>query len=80
MTLTQSQQRFYDLLADGLPHSKTEFYPLLWDEENTNKDSAVQAQMSRLRRVLAPYGHAVVCRGKNGTATYRLVRSTGVGE
>ena len=71
--LPPQQQRMYDLLKDGLPHSLQELHGCLHDELGAMVNA--QVAISFLRRRIRPVGLEVVCQRNNGAQpTYRLVR------
>lgn len=74
MKLTKTQQRFHDLLSDGLPHTKEELRKLLWDEESTKPDYAIAQQLSKLRKQINPQGREIVNRYVGGKIHYMMVR------
>lgn len=80
MRLTPTQQRLYDLLLDGYPHSRDELISLLDDEFNERPEDCVYAHLSNMRKQLGPHGQDIVTRGINGKSTYRLVRHITRGE
>ena len=57
MLLTPTEQRFFDLLKDGRPHSVTELQRLLWDELSTV--GTVRAHVSHLRAKLERRGYVL---------------------
>lgn len=70
--LTNTQQKFFDLMADGQRHSLDEFVALLNDELSGPK--CVQVHMVRLRKAIADTIEDVVCERIYRRTTYRRVR------
>lgn len=69
--LTPTQQKIYDLLADGNLHSREEVQRCLWDE--LSPLSAIPKHISMLREILNPGGLDISYSGRNGGG-YRMVR------
>lgn len=69
--LTATQQRIYDMLCDGLPHSRKEIHTCLPDE--LSQITAIQAHITMLRKKLPP-GQAILVEVKSRSVHYRLVR------
>jgi hypothetical protein len=67
LPLTPTQQRMYELLADGLPHSVEELQALLPDELSR---LSVKAHIWSIRRKLLTM--QIVGQKLNGKFTYRL--------
>lgn len=67
--LTPTQKRMYDLLSDGLPHSRRELHACLWDE--MSRLATIERHLSTLREKLAAVGEGVMA--VNGVG-YQLVR------
>lgn len=71
--LTPTQQRFYDLMADGCRHTVEEFIELLPDP--MGDDVNVLKHVQSLRTLLRPMCEDVVCERYNRVKTYRRVRT-----
>lgn len=70
---TPTEQRFIDLLSDGLSHNRSEFVPLLYDE--LGRLATIRFHIMQIRRKLRPIGEDIVCEIPNGrTPHYRHVR------
>lgn len=80
MNLTPTQQRFYDLLADGFQHSLDELILLLDDEFNEDPRLCTLVHICNMRKRLAAHGLDVIVRGANGQSTARMVRFISSGE
>lgn len=57
--MTPTQARFFDLLSDGLPHSRQELHSCLWDEQSSMK--VIKFHLWGLRKLLKPLGMAILC-------------------
>jgi hypothetical protein len=73
LKLTPTQQKFFDLLADGCRHEVKEFIALLPDPlgDQTNVHKHIQS----LRTILRPLCEDVVGERVNRVKTYRRVRT-----
>lgn len=71
---TPTEQRFIDLLSDGLSHTKSEMMQCLWDEHNERPLVAMQMHVSRIRKKLRPKGEDLVCEVSGYRIFYRHVR------
>lgn len=69
--LTSTEQRIYDMLCDGLPHSRVEIHTCLPD--NLSEITAIQFHLSKIRQKLPP-GQAILIEHKSRSVHYRLVR------
>lgn len=69
---TATQQKFMDVLSDGLPHSKEELAKCLWDEQGDIDN--VKIHFSNMRKVLNPQGQDIVTKYVGGRVHYMLVR------
>lgn len=77
--LTPTQQRFFDLMADGQRHYVSEFIALLPDPEMSN-DHNVKLHIQNLRDALRSIGEDIVAERINRNKMYRRVRLIGLGE
>lgn len=73
-SITPVQQKMFNLLRDGQPHSLEEFKALLWDDQALDPISAIRMHLSKLRSYLEKHKGLSVL---NGQGTYRLVRLIG---
>ncbi len=73
LKLTPTQQKFYDLMADGNRHKVSEFLAVMEDPVATHQD--VMGHISKLRKVLRPLCEDVACERVQNTKTYRRVRT-----
>lgn len=69
--LTPTQVKMLAILVDGLPHSRSELFGCLWDDQSL--DSSIQAHISKLRKKLRPR-YAILLEFCNREFMYRLVR------
>lgn len=67
-----TQQRMYDVLADGFPHSADELWECLNDELAPRKN--ISPHVTGLRHALRPMGFGVHCDESSSPPTYALVR------
>mgnify|MGYP001614664367 CR=1 FL=1 len=74
---TPTEKRMWDLLADGLPHSRWELRESLYDElgDVTN----IRTHISKLRHKL-PDGEAILCEIYKRTVHYRRVKLLSTGK
>lgn len=72
LTLTPTQQRFLDVLGDGLPHSRDQLRNCLPDP--LGDYSNVQLHISYLRKKLRPRGQDILCVFHQKSFYYRWVR------
>lgn len=76
--LTATQQRFFDLMADGQRHYVEEFINLLPDTLG-NLDN-VEIHINNIRKVIRPLGEDIVSERIYRNKTYRRMRMIGQGE
>lgn len=76
--LTPTQQKFFDLMADGQRHYVDEFIALLPDPLG-NLDN-VQVHIDNLRKIIRTIGEDVVAERVYWNKTFRRVRMIGPGE
>jgi hypothetical protein len=69
---TPTQRCMYDLLADGLPHTREELRRCLPDDMGSR--SNIRSHIFRIRKILEPDGLDVLCVIGNRPISYRLVR------
>ena len=67
-----TQQRMYDVLSDGFPHSVDELWECLNDELAPRKN--ISPHVTGLRSALRPMGYGVHCDESSRPPTYALVR------
>lgn len=66
--LTKTEQRIYDLLADGLPHAREELCRCMDDE--LSKPQAIFTHLNRMRTKLRARGEDIACEYKYETRSY----------
>ena len=66
---TPTEQRMYDLLADGLPHTRRELKACIDDE--LAELSAIKKHLTNLRKKLADRSEEIVCVFHQRTICYR---------
>jgi hypothetical protein len=69
---TPTQKRMLRLLADGLPHPRTELFQCLVDD--LGPLSNIQPHLSHLRKRLRPKGQDIICEIDRRRICYRQVR------
>lgn len=69
---TPTQRCMYEVLADGLPHTREELRRCLPDDLGAR--SNLWYHISRMRDVLEPHGLDVLCVIGNRPISYRLVK------
>lgn len=78
MKLRPTEQRIYDVLADGNPHSGEDLLLLLFPEALVKPDPSFKATLhvhiSNLRKAISAEGLDVVARGHNGKTSFCLMR------
>lgn len=74
MKFTAVEQRMFDLLSDGMDHTRHELYACLSDD--MAKLEAIRPHLTSIRKKL-PDGIDIVCLASSaqGPARYRMVRS-----
>lgn len=72
--LTATEQRIFNLLSDGKPHTKEEVHTCLNDE--LSPVSAIANHISRMRKQLRHHAKDILCRYGGGKTTYQLIRLT----
>lgn len=70
--LTATEQRIFNLLSDGRPHTKEEIHTCINDE--LAPVSAIANHISRMRKQLRVHGKDVICSYRGGVTKYQLVR------
>jgi hypothetical protein len=71
LKLTPTEQKLYDLLADGEPHKRKELLALVDDQADP---SALHKHMYRLRLKLKVEGEEIVAQSFGKYTAYRRVR------
>lgn len=72
-SLTRTERCFYELLADGQPHSIPELTQHLWDQLSVNLRVLVKVWIAKMRPKLPPGIHIIPI-SVNGFLHYQLVR------
>jgi len=72
LRFTKTQQKLYDILGDGLPHSKPELAKCLPDDLGVI--SNIQIHFSNMRKILNPVGQDIVTKHIQRRTHYMLVR------
>ena len=70
--ITPTQQRILNVLKDGDTHTREELFECI--EDDLSGKSAVQSQVSRLRKIIEPQGLIIDCVYRNRRWLYRLSR------
>jgi len=68
---TKTEAAIFNMLSDGLSHSRKELMTCLWDELAGR--CSLQVHIYNLRRKLPP-GEAIICTARGGTYGYQHVR------
>lgn len=69
--LTPSQQRLFDALSDGLPHTSKSLFALIDSQAGVEN---LRMMIYKLKNKLEERGLSVLCRTTGGVTQYRLVR------
>lgn len=69
---TDTQQRLFDVVSDGLPHPRDELLKAMNDSEATYRN--VSWHLVDLRKYLRPKGLDIICELRNRGIYYRYVR------
>jgi hypothetical protein len=68
---TPMEQRFLNILADGMPHRPEELFAVLYEQDAPM--SNIYHHISTLRAKLRPKGHDIVCENIKRKSYYRHV-------
>ncbi len=71
---TPTEQRILQVLSDGKPHHKSEFYECLFDDMSVDKNKAVTNHVLRIREKLRVDGYDIVCSLRYRKSYYTHVR------
>lgn len=85
LKFTPIQQKIINLLSDGRPHTKEELYVamgmegLTIEEDLSNRQDHLKAvnlanHVSKIRKILQPYGQDIVCVSTGWSSRYQHVR------
>lgn len=69
--LTPSQQRLFDALSDGLPHTAKSLFAILDSQAGVEN---LRMMIYTLKNKIEEQGLSVICRTTGGVTQYRLVR------
>lgn len=69
--LSPTQQRLFDALSDGLPHTSKSLFGLIDSQAGVE---SLRIMIYKLKNKLEERGLSVLCRTTGGVTQYRLVR------
>lgn len=80
--LTETEQKMFVLLQDGLPHRRDEVLGCLREKYQTDEDgnkqyNTIQSHLMRIRKKLRVRGMSVICELKSRQIHYRMIRLIG---